>query len=115
MRRVVKGKPVKIRPALVYALREMRDAGDGPSLPDIGAELGDVVARLKRIEAYLIVSGINAAPCRLDCTAGLRLSRLPIGLEGLKVAGKEFSIFMPIDVDGKTENRSFVFKIVGAN
>jgi hypothetical protein len=44
--------------AAVDTLRQERDAGDGPSLSDIGAELRDVVTRLKRMEAYLIVAGI---------------------------------------------------------
>jgi hypothetical protein len=42
--------------AAVDTLRQERDASDGPSLPDIGTELRDVVTRLGRVESYIIVA-----------------------------------------------------------
>jgi hypothetical protein len=37
---------------------------------------------------------------------------LPPGPLGLKLAGEEFSVFMPLDIGGTTKNYSFVFKIL---
>jgi hypothetical protein len=37
---------------------------------------------------------------------------LPPGPSGLKLAGEEFSVFMPLDIGGATKNYSFVFKIL---
>jgi hypothetical protein len=48
--------PREIGTAAVDALREMRDAGDGPTLPDIGADLRGVVEQLERVESYVIVA-----------------------------------------------------------
>lgn len=65
-RRFAKRKLVtNIGTAAVDALREMRGTGDGPNLPDFGTQLRDVVTRLERIEAYLIVAGLA-----LDQSAG---------------------------------------------
>jgi hypothetical protein len=55
--RTAKKRRLAKRKSITHLVDTLRDADDGPSLLDIGAELRGVVTRLKRMEAYLIIAG----------------------------------------------------------
>jgi hypothetical protein len=40
-----------------------------------------------------------------------RTRPLPMGTGASELLDKDFSVFMPLDIDGKVENRTFVFRV----
>jgi hypothetical protein len=78
-----------------------RTAPKAPTLVPPGASIADQIVPVNNVE--------------LVNTEWVTHPLLPTGPAGLKAVGSQFSVFLPLEIAGKTENRSFVFKILGAS
>lgn len=77
-----------------------RTAPKAPSMVPPRAKIDDAIVPVENIE--------------LVETEWVTHPLLPAGPAGLRTAGQEFSVFMPLDVGGTSKNYNFVFKIVSA-
>jgi hypothetical protein len=77
-----------------------RTAVKAPSMVPPRAKIDDAITPVENIE--LVESEWITHPL------------LPAGPTGLKAAGQEFSVFMPLEIGGTVKNYNFVFKIISA-
>ncbi len=78
-----------------------RQASKTPSMVPPGAKIEDIIVPVENVE---FVNGDWL-------THDLFLD----GPAALKMVGQEFSVFMPLDLGGKTKNYTFTFKIVSVD